>query len=204
MYPSAADLRAKWSAPDERAAIIAAWKNAAFRSRNWRRPPNSPMLIHSTCCAMSPIVRPSAAGGSGQRRRGMTARPSLTDSPTGRGRCSNELLEKYVEFGTAQFQIPGHPESAAPDREHGNVIEIAGLFGGPEQLRAAVGRTSTIALRSIRDIHGKNRSTQERSSEIHCAAAGQHRQSPAATSCARTRGSTATSTACRCSPGSCS
>ena len=61
----------------------------------------------------------------------------------------NELLEKYVEFGTAQFQIPDILK-VPPISQRGNVIEIAGLFGGPEQLRDAVGNCN-IALRSIRE-----------------------------------------------------
>jgi type I restriction enzyme R subunit len=50
----------------------------------------------------------------------------------------NELLDKYVEFGTAQFQIP-EILKVAPLSQHGNIIEIAQLFGGPDQLHAAVG-----------------------------------------------------------------
>ena len=54
-----------------------------------------------------------------------------------------ELLEKYVEFGTAQFQIPDILK-VPPLSEHGNVIEIAGLFGGPDQLREAVGELQQL------------------------------------------------------------
>ena len=63
------------------------WRSAEYPSKNWPRRRSSRMLIHSTCCAMSPIVRRSAAGGRGQRPRGSTVRPSLTRSPTERGRC---------------------------------------------------------------------------------------------------------------------
>ncbi len=49
----------------------------------------------------------------------------------------NELLEKYVEFGTAQFQIPDVLK-VPPISEHGNVIEISTMFGGADKLRAAV------------------------------------------------------------------
>jgi type I restriction enzyme R subunit len=54
-----------------------------------------------------------------------------------------ELLDKYVEFGTAQFQIPDILK-VPPLSEHGNVVEIAELFGGPEQLRAAVGELQQL------------------------------------------------------------
>ncbi len=49
----------------------------------------------------------------------------------------NELLEKYAEHGTAQFVLPDALK-VPPLSGHGNVREIAGLFGGPEQLREAV------------------------------------------------------------------
>ena len=49
----------------------------------------------------------------------------------------NQLLEKYVEFGTAQFQIPDILK-VPPISDHGNVMEIAGLFGGADRLRGAV------------------------------------------------------------------
>ena len=55
----------------------------------------------------------------------------------------NELLEKYVEFGTAQFQIPDVLK-VPPISRHGNVIEIANLFGGPDQLRHAVGELQQL------------------------------------------------------------
>jgi type I restriction enzyme R subunit len=49
----------------------------------------------------------------------------------------NELLEKYAEHGTAQFVIP-EALKVPPISGHGNVREIAGLFGGPQELRNAV------------------------------------------------------------------
>ena len=48
-----------------------------------------------------------------------------------------ELLEKYALHGAAQFVIPDALK-LPPISRHGNVIEIAGLFGGPQRLREAV------------------------------------------------------------------
>ena len=48
-----------------------------------------------------------------------------------------DLLEKYALHGAAQFLIPDILK-LPPISRHGNVIEIAGLFGGPQQLRTAV------------------------------------------------------------------
>jgi len=54
-----------------------------------------------------------------------------------------ELLEKYTEHGAAQFVIPDVLE-VPPINEHGNIMEIAGLFGGPDKLRDAVTELQTL------------------------------------------------------------
>ena len=55
----------------------------------------------------------------------------------------DELLEKYAEHGTAQFVMPEVLE-LPPISAHGNVMEIAGLFGGPAALRQAVTELQTL------------------------------------------------------------
>ncbi|HJW74199.1 MAG TPA: type I restriction-modification enzyme R subunit C-terminal domain-containing protein, partial [Thermoleophilia bacterium] len=50
-----------------------------------------------------------------------------------------DLLDKYTDFGAAQFEIPAILE-VPPINRFGNVIEIAKLFGGVEGLKQAVGR----------------------------------------------------------------
>ena len=49
----------------------------------------------------------------------------------------NEILDKYVDHGIAQFKMPDILK-VDPIAQHGNVMEIANLFGGPEQLRDAL------------------------------------------------------------------
>ncbi len=49
----------------------------------------------------------------------------------------NHLLEKYSDFGIAQFDMP-EILKVSPISNYGNVAEISGLFGGPERLRQAV------------------------------------------------------------------
>lgn len=53
------------------------------------------------------------------------------------------LLDKYTEHGTAQFVIPDVLK-VPPLSEHGNVMEIAAMFGGPEKLRGAVSQLQTL------------------------------------------------------------
>ncbi len=55
----------------------------------------------------------------------------------------NELLDKYAEHGTAQFGLPETLE-VPPISTHGNVMEIAAIFGGSDKLLAAVNQLQTI------------------------------------------------------------
>ena len=55
----------------------------------------------------------------------------------------NELLDKYADHGAAQFVIPDVLK-VSPISNHGNVIEIAGFFGGPEPLKKAVSELQTL------------------------------------------------------------
>jgi len=143
MYPSAADLRSKWSNADERAAIIAALeaKEISFEelAEVSKQPDADPFDLLCHVAYSAPI-----------RSRRERAAAVRADAKAFFGRFTNgarevleELLQKYVEFGTAQFQIPDILK-VPPISQHGNVIEIAGLFGGPDQLRQAVGELQQL------------------------------------------------------------
>jgi len=54
-----------------------------------------------------------------------------------------ELLEIYADYGPAQFSIP-EVLKLPPISNHGNVIEIAAFFGGPDPLREAVQQLQTL------------------------------------------------------------
>jgi len=55
----------------------------------------------------------------------------------------NELLDKYAEHGVEQLKIPDVLK-VTPISKHGNVIEIAKCFGGPEKLKEAVDELQTL------------------------------------------------------------
>jgi type I restriction enzyme R subunit len=55
----------------------------------------------------------------------------------------NVLLDKYTEFGIAQFIVPDILE-VPPISDQGNLVEIAGRFGGVQQLRDAVNELQTL------------------------------------------------------------
>lgn len=143
MSPSAADLRAKWSAPDERAAIIAALEDRGISFEELAEAAKQPdadpfdLLCH---VAYSAPIRSRRERAEAARIDGKAFFDRFTN---GAREVLNELLEKYVEYGTAQFQIPDILK-VPPISQHGNVIEIAELFGGPEQLRGAVGELQQL------------------------------------------------------------
>jgi type I restriction enzyme, R subunit len=143
MYPSAAELRAKWSAPDERATIIAALEERGISFEELAEAAKQPdadpfdLLCH---VAYSAPIRSRRERAEAARIDGKAFFDRFTN---GAREVLNELLEKYVEFGTAQFQIPDILK-VPPLSQHGNVIEIAELFGGPEQLRGAVGELQQL------------------------------------------------------------
>lgn len=55
----------------------------------------------------------------------------------------NELLEKQVDHGTAKPDIP-EVLKVSPVVDHGTIVEIASLFGGPDMFRNAVNQPQTL------------------------------------------------------------
>lgn len=53
------------------------------------------------------------------------------------------LLDKYTDFGPSQFSIPDALQ-VSPISAHGNVMEIADLFGGALPMKQAVDRLQTL------------------------------------------------------------
>ena len=49
----------------------------------------------------------------------------------------NDLLDKYTDYGAAQFTLPDILE-VPPISRRGNVMELAQAFSGPDKLRDAV------------------------------------------------------------------
>lgn len=58
------------------------------------------------------------------------------------------LLDKYTDFGPSQFSIPDALQ-LSPIVEHGNVMEIATLFGGAPQMKQAVDRLQAMLYQGL-------------------------------------------------------
>jgi len=143
MYASAAELRAKWSDAEERATIIGALEERGISFEELAEAAKQPdadpfdLLCH---VAYSAPIRTRRERAEAVRTERTVFFNKFTD---GARDVLNELLEKYVEFGAAQFQIPDILK-VPPISEHGNVMEIAGLFGGGDKLREALGELQQL------------------------------------------------------------
>ena len=143
MYSSAAALRSKWSNADERTAIIESLQERGIffeeLSEAAKQPDADPFDLLCHIAFNAPLRT--------RRERAEMLRKEKKDffeeySPDARA-VLNEMLEKYIEYGTAQFEIPDILK-VPPISDHGTIREIASLFGGAEKLRAAVSELQTL------------------------------------------------------------
>ncbi len=143
LYPSAADLRKQWADPALRAEIITKLDERGIDFDQLRDSSNRPeadpfdLLCHLAFNAPLRTRRERADRVRKEEKNffekyGPEARTIL-----------GELLEKYAEHGTAQFLIPDVLK-VPPISERGNVVEIAGYFGGAEKLKEAVDELQTL------------------------------------------------------------
>jgi type I site-specific restriction endonuclease len=143
LYPTAAELRSKWADPDQRKEIIGLLEERGIDFDELASAANQPdadpfdLLCHLAFNA-PPRTR---------RERADRLKKDKKDffdqyNPEARA-ILNELLEKYAEHGTAQFVIPDVLE-VPPISEHGNLVEIANLFGGADKVVEAVHQLQTL------------------------------------------------------------
>ena len=137
MFTSAADLFSKWQSADERSAIIDSLldKGISFDelAKVTGHEDADPFDLLCHVAYNSPLrTRRERA------ERILKGKVDFFDyfSPEAR-EVLNEILDKYIEFGYAQFKVPDILK-VEPISQHGNVMEIASLFDGPDKLREAL------------------------------------------------------------------
>lgn len=147
MYPSTAELRSKWGKAEERAEIIQALEDRGIAFEELVKAANQPdadpfdLLCH---VAFNAPLRT-------RRERAEMLRKEKRDffdkyGPEAR-QVLAEMLDKYIEYGTAQFQIP-EILKVPPISERGTVPQIAALFGGADKMRAAVDEMQALLYAS--------------------------------------------------------
>jgi len=143
LYRGDAELRREWADPERRKEIIArlAERGIDFDelAKSAQQPDADPLDLLCHLAFNSPLRT--------RRERAQRLRTEKKDFFERFGadarQVLEDLLEKYAEHGAAQFMLPEALE-LPPINRHGNVMEIARLFGGPENLRAVVNELQTL------------------------------------------------------------
>jgi len=147
MCPSAASLRSKWSKAEERAEIIQALEERGISFEELvtaaKQPDADPFDLLCHVAFNAPLRT--------RRERAEMLRREKKDFfdryvPEAR-EVLTEMLAKYIEYGTAQFQIP-EILKVPPISERGTVPQIAAFFGGAEKMRAAVSEMQALLYAS--------------------------------------------------------
>ncbi|MBM4079317.1 MAG: DEAD/DEAH box helicase [Planctomycetes bacterium] len=139
LYPSAAELRSKWTQAEQREQIIQALKGRGIElsllaeATHLLDADPFDLLVH---VAYNGPLR-------SRRERAERVRKGKMDAfdyfkPEAR-EILNLLLEKYTEHGVDQLSDL-HILEVPPISEKGTPVEIATLFGGPDQLRGALNK----------------------------------------------------------------
>ncbi|MDQ1261695.1 MAG: type restriction enzyme subunit, partial [Euryarchaeota archaeon] len=137
LYPTASALRVKWADLEQRAEIRVALEERGIDFQSLAREAGQPdadlfdLLCHLAFNAPLQTRRQRAE----QLKR---KKPDFFGQYGPEARIIlEELLEKYSEHGTAQFEMP-EVLKVPPISDHGNVGEIIDIFGGAERLKGAV------------------------------------------------------------------
>ncbi|OHB68283.1 MAG: DEAD/DEAH box helicase [Planctomycetes bacterium RBG_13_62_9] len=143
LYPSAANLRQKWADPGQRSEIIEALEERGIDFGQLAdvtgQTDADPFDLLCHVAYSAPLrTRRERATSLKQEQKAFFDQYG----PEAKG-ILEELLEKYAEHGVAQFELPDILK-VPPICSHGNVIEIAGFFGGPEKLSDAVNRLQAL------------------------------------------------------------
>lgn len=137
IFTSAAELRSKWSIAEERATIIETLADKGISLEELIEASDDPEVDPFDLLCNLAFNLPKRS----RRERAEFIKKEKKDFferyGTDAKHILNEILDKYIEHGTAQFKIPDILK-IDPISRHGNVIEIATKFGGAEQLREAV------------------------------------------------------------------
>ena len=143
LYPTASALRAKWADLEQRAEIIAALEERGIDFQSLAREAGQPQADSFDLLCHLAFNAPLQT----RRQRAELLKRMKPDffgqyGPEARA-ILEELLEKYSEHGTAQFEMP-EVLKVPPISEHGNVTEIIGIFGGAERLKEAVDQLQVL------------------------------------------------------------
>ena len=137
LYPTSEDLRHKWAVAEERSTIYEELTDRGIDfdelAEQTGQGDSDPLDVLCHLAFNAPLRT--------RRERAERVRKESMDlfeeyAPEARA-ILNDLLEKYTEHGLQEFNIPDVLK-VPPISDRGNVGEIIGFFGGPEELKHAV------------------------------------------------------------------
>ena len=141
--PSTADLRARWSNPEQRAEIIEHLRDRgidfAALAAQAAQPDADPFDLLCHLAFNAPVLTRRQRA---DRVKKQQAAFFTYFKPEAR-EILNDLLEKYAADGELQFTLPDVLQ-IPPITRHGNVAEISQRFGGLEALGNAVTRLQAL------------------------------------------------------------
>lgn len=143
MFPSAADLRSKWSDADQRAEIIKALEEGGITLEELIEASNQPDAdpFDLLCqVAYSAPVRTRRERAERLRKEQKAFFEKYSEKAR---QVLQDILNKYVDYGTAQFAIP-EILKVPPISERGTVMDISQMFDGADNLRSAVNELQTL------------------------------------------------------------
>jgi type I restriction enzyme R subunit len=143
MFPSAAQLRSKWSDSQQRAELIQALEERGITLEELLKASNQPDAdpFDLLCqVAYSAPVRTRRERAERLRKE----QKAFFERYSNQAReVLHDIVDKYVDYGTAQFAIP-EILKVPPISDRGTVMDISQMFGGAENLRAAVNELQTL------------------------------------------------------------
>ena len=143
LWTSAAELRARWSNAQERDSVIEELEKRGITldqlADNVGQPEADPLDLLCYVAFSAPLRSRRE-----RAERLLKGRKAFWDRFKPEARLILEqILNKYIEYGTAQFKVPDILK-VAPISNYGNVLEIAAKFGGAEHLRSAIEKMQNL------------------------------------------------------------
>jgi type I restriction enzyme R subunit len=143
MFPSASELRSKWSNAEQRAEIIQSLEERGITLEELIAASNQPDADPFDLLCQVAYSAPLRTRRERAERLRKEQKPFFDKHSEKAREVLEDILDKYVDYGTAQFDVP-EILKVPPISERGTVMDISKMFGGAEKLRSAVNELQTL------------------------------------------------------------
>jgi type I restriction enzyme, R subunit len=143
MCPSAAELRSQWSNADQRAEIIQALEERGITLDELIAASNQPDADPFDLLCQVAYSAPIRSRRERAERLRKEQKAFFERYSEKAREVLHDVLDKYVDYGTAQFTIP-EILKVPPISDRGSVMDISQMFGGAENLRSAINELQAL------------------------------------------------------------